>query len=160
MIHYTYLLQFTNGQKYIGVRSCKCIPKEDSKYLGSSKYTANLVLESKTILKEFPTRIDAVNHEIYLHNFYDVVKSNLFVNQAKQTTTKFDVSGAYRSPEHNKKIKDALTGRKRSKAECLAISIAKKGKSRKKHFPEKVLLGTKKVRFILQKNIRKHINPV
>ena len=39
MNHYTYLITYTTGKKYIGVRSCKCLPEEDTNYIGSSKYT-------------------------------------------------------------------------------------------------------------------------
>ena len=34
MNHYTYRLIFQDGRQYIGVRSCKCEPQEDIKYLG------------------------------------------------------------------------------------------------------------------------------
>jgi len=47
-----------------------------------------------SVLAEFPTRYDAVCHEIFLHSFYDVAKNEMFYNRAKQTSTGFDTSGS------------------------------------------------------------------
>lgn len=130
MNHYTYLLTYSDGLKYIGVRSCKKPVEEDAAYVGSSLYTPKHLVVSKEILGQFPSRAEAVAHEIQLHEQHDVGKSLMFYNRCKQTSTKFDTSGASieRSLNHNSKIKDALTGRKRSPAECAAISAGKKGK--------------------------------
>lgn len=140
MNHYTYRLIYQDGRQYIGVRSCECEPHEDIKYLGSSKHTKNLVLERKEILGIFSTRQDAVADEIALHEIYDVARSDLFVNKAKQTSTKFDTSGVrlVRSANHNMKIKEALIGRKRSPEECAAISAGKVGRPRKPHSEEAI----------------------
>ncbi len=36
--HYTYIILNKNTQmKYIGVRSCSCLPENDDEYMGSSK---------------------------------------------------------------------------------------------------------------------------
>lgn len=95
MNHYVYLLQNKNdGKKYIGVRSCKGIIEEDA-YMSSSKWATKAYLAecTKTILKTFNTRKEAVQYEIYLHNKYDVAVNPEYFNQAKQTATKFDQSG-------------------------------------------------------------------
>lgn len=138
MNHYTYKLTFTDGRKYIGVRSSKCLPEEDFKYLGSSKHIKDLEVLDKEIISTFKSRKEAVQHEIYLHDIYDVARSDEYLNKAKQTTTGFDTSGMklHRSAEHNEKIRKSLTGRIRSESERLAISKAKLGKSNGPHSEE------------------------
>jgi hypothetical protein len=138
MNHYTYRITFKDGRQYIGVRSCKCEPENDTKYIGSSEYTKKLEIAKKEILGIFFSRQEAVANEIALHELYDVARSDLYLNRAKQTSTKFDTSGVslVRSPSHNLKIKKALTGRKRSDDECEAISKGKLGKPRKPHTAE------------------------
>ena len=91
MQHYTYRLE-CSGQSYIGVRSCGGSPKDDTDYLGSSNYTPEGDV-TKCILAVFPTREDAVSHEVSLHEFYDVAVNPSFWNRAKQTSTGFDRAG-------------------------------------------------------------------
>lgn len=95
MYHYVYLLQNkADYKKYIGVRSCK-VPIENDSYMSSSKWATKEYLANctKTILKTFTTRKEAVEYEIYLHDKYDVAMNPEYFNQAKQTATKFDRSG-------------------------------------------------------------------
>jgi hypothetical protein len=118
--------------KYIGVRSCNCDPKEDN-YWGSSKYIPKDVktTHKKRILKIHATRLDAVNHEIFLHNKYDVAVNKEFYNRSKQTSTKFDTTG----------IPHSCTEEARRK-----LSISKKGKKRPPEVVEAMrqrMLGTK-----------------
>lgn len=138
MHHYTYKINYSDGKAYIGVRSCKCTPEEDSKYVGSSKHTPNDLITSKEILSTFSNREDAIQHEIELHEKFNVAQSDDYYNKSKQTSTKFDTTGTklVRTPEHNQKIKEALTGRKRSPEECEALSKAFKGKPRGTQAPE------------------------
>lgn len=133
MHHYTYLITYTDGKKYIGVRSCKCSVEDDIAYIGSSRHTPNHLFQSKQVLRQFATRNQAVAHEVELHDQYQVATSTEFYNRSRQTTTKFDTSGVKldRSIEHNDKIRRALTGRKRSPEECARISAGKKGVPRK-----------------------------
>lgn len=115
MNHYTYQIHYSNGMKYIGVRSCKCSPSDDTNYVGSSTYTDNNLITHKEILREFATREEAVLHEIELHEQHDVAKSDTFYNRSKQTSTGFDTTGLSMTltEEHKQKIADALTGKKR-----------------------------------------------
>lgn len=138
MNHYTYRIHYSNGKSYIGIRSCLHSIEDDSAYIGSSKHTPNDLVISKEILGQFKTRKEAVDHEIHLHNEFDVASSDLFYNKSKQTSNKFDTSGVSvpRTAEHNQKIKQALTGRVRSAEECAAISIGKTGKTHKPHSDE------------------------
>ncbi|AGH57125.1 hypothetical protein VPMG_00027 [Vibrio phage VBP32] len=138
MHHYTYKINYSDGKAYIGVRSCECLPEEDSKYIGSSKYTPNDLILNKEIIKCFTTREEAVEHEIALHEAYNVAESDDYYNRSKQTAVKFDTTGVKieRTTKHNQKIKEALTGRKRSPEECAALSKAFKGKPKGAHAPE------------------------
>ena len=85
--HYTYLITNTNNQmKYIGVRSCNCLPENDDEYMGSSKIL-NEAMEvepeafTKTIINTFPTREIASIDEQRLHEMYDVARNSMFYNQ-------------------------------------------------------------------------------
>ena len=129
MNHYTYLITYTDGKQYLGVRSCKCAIEDDTAYIGSSRHTPNHLFASKQVLQSFPIREAAVAHEVQLHAQYAVAASPVFYNRSRQTSTKFDTSGTKldRSSEHNEKIRQALTGRKRSPEECARISAGKKG---------------------------------
>lgn len=93
MNHYVYQITYNTNKKYIGCRSCKCLPEEDTKYIGSSKHTPNTEIKVKEILKTFATRKEAIAYEIYLHNLYNVHLNDEYYNQAKQTTTSFDTQG-------------------------------------------------------------------
>lgn len=126
MFHYTYKIHYSDGKYYIGARSCKCKPEEDTKYIGSSKYTPNHLLVKKEILQVFQTRKEALEHEVYLHNLYDVAVNEQFYNRAKQTNTSFDVTGTHLSKEHKEKIISSLRGRTRPAEVGQAISKRKK----------------------------------
>lgn len=91
--HYTYMLY--GEKKYIGVRSSIVPPEQDTSYWGSSKHLPKNIREinTKLILAEFPTRKEAVEHEIQLHNFYEVGSNDMYYNRAKQTSTGFDTGG-------------------------------------------------------------------
>lgn len=114
MNHYTYEIEFENDMKYIGVRSCKCPIEEDDDYLGSSKIIPPELYATckKTILATFNTRIEALQNEIDLHNKYDVCINPTYYNQAKQTSTKFDQTGAKASTHPSVQARvDKLKGR-------------------------------------------------
>jgi hypothetical protein len=100
-------------QRYIGVRSCKVDPKID-KYQSSSKVIRQMITDgytfSKRVLSEFSTRSDAVQHEINLHSTYDVARSDKYLNQAKQTSTGWDMTGVKHSDEARDKISKRLKG--------------------------------------------------
>jgi hypothetical protein len=136
--------------RYIGVRSCECVPEDDI-YWGSCRPfkkwqnqhgTSGLV---KTILCRWPSRKDALSHEILLHDCFNVAVSPDFWNQAKQKATGFDTTGVVisddgklkrslktkgmpKSEEHKAKIKQALTGKPKSDEHRKKVSLAKKGK--------------------------------
>jgi len=114
MHHYTYLIQHKNSaMRYIGVRSSECIPTEDTSYWGSSKHLpADVhITHVKIILKEFPSRKEAVTHEIELHTLNNVAINGIFYNKAKQTSTGFDTTGKSRvfTKEHKANLSKAQT---------------------------------------------------
>ena len=129
MYHYTYLITYLDSKLYMGVRSCKKRPTEDTKYIGSSKYTPDNTIIKKDILAEYPSRKLAVTAEIKYHEEHNVGVNPLYYNKSKQTSTKFDTTGTIftQTIEHREKIRIALTGRKRSTAECEAISKGQMG---------------------------------
>jgi hypothetical protein len=115
MYHYTYRLTLSNNtdsrKYYIGARSCTEYPTEDS-YFGSCKTLLAWIKEhgTKGIVKEilaiYGKRQDAIEHEINLHNYFDVAKNVEFWNKAKQTSVGFDTTGIHisKSKEHRLKI--------------------------------------------------------
>ena len=132
--HYTY--EITNkksGIRYIGVRSCNCNPNNDS-YMGSCKILNETISVegkenfTKKILQTFPTREEAAQHEIELHEKFDVARNPMFYNNAKATSTGFNIAGKKRTEEDKHKISKTLKGRKLSEEHKRKLSEAKKGK--------------------------------
>ena len=74
--HYTYLLEYSDGGLYHGVRSCHGVIDEDD-YYGSSKYTPNEV-PIKTILTTHNTREEAIEEEIRYHAEFNVKNNNQY----------------------------------------------------------------------------------
>lgn len=64
MNHYVYKLVYGN-QFYIGVRSCKCLPADDTKYRGSGVHPnrPGWWNATKEILSTHPSREDAEREE-------------------------------------------------------------------------------------------------
>jgi hypothetical protein len=89
--YYTYYSYEEWGRGYFGSRKCRCLPKEDVKYLGSSK-DKTFKPKYKIILKDdYSTREEAYADEIILQQYYKVVENPHFANKAYQTSTKFYV---------------------------------------------------------------------
>ena len=160
MYHYTYLLQnIDDGLFYIGVRSCNCLPENDE-YQGSAKTVSKQYKQrcQKYILATHSTRKEAIAHEIYLHDLYDVARNPCFFNKAKQTSSSFDTTGLRSprkgvslTPETKEKLRQANLGKKQS-----AETIKKRSEKLKGHQVSaetrtkigaknsKILLGRKK----------------
>ena len=91
--HYTYEITNKNNNKsYIGVRTSRISPYFDP-YYGSSHTLNRRIIEegienfNKTVLQIFPTREEAMQHEIDLHELYDVARNPMFYNEANATAT-------------------------------------------------------------------------
>ena len=127
--HYTYIIVNKNTQmKYIGVRSCNCLPENDFDYMGSS----NILIEAlqktpeaftKKIIDTFPTREIANTNEQWLHETYDVARNPEFYNQMNvplrfcmfgKTGKDSHWYGKKHSEETKKKMSLAQSGEKHS----------------------------------------------
>jgi hypothetical protein len=101
--HYTYrITNIKEGMYYYGVHSCDCLPKEDIgiKYWSSSKREGFVEHQKQNpeqykykVLKIFNTRVEAVEHEIFLHKKFDVKLHEKFYNDSNQTSANFDTTG-------------------------------------------------------------------
>jgi len=129
--HYTYWLSAAPNENYIGVRSCKCKPEDDTDYMSSSKIVKQMIAAGKKfhkhILKVWPTRKEAMEHEILMHRVLDVANNDLFLNQARQTSTRFSCSIPH-TPETRAKMSATHTGMKRSPEARAIMSAAQKGR--------------------------------
>lgn len=131
MHHYTYLIQHkTKNLRYIGVRSCKCLPSEDTSYWSSSVHLPKDVqsTHSKIILAIHPTRKAALKHEILLHKLNEVNTNSCYYNKAKQTSVGFDTTGITLTftEEHKQKISATLKGKPKTTEHRKNCSIAQK----------------------------------
>jgi hypothetical protein len=94
MNHYVYYSYEEWGRGYVGSRSCKCLPKEDSGYLGS--YSDKTFHPSGKIILYIGDSREVVNAvEVQLHNFFEVDINPHFANQAKQRSKGFFRSGPH-----------------------------------------------------------------
>jgi len=130
MNHYVYYSYEDWGRGYIGIRQCECNICEDD-YFGSY-YDKTFNPTNKIILMECNTREEALAAEVILHNFYDVKNNPHFVNQANQTSSKFDYdnTGMPMSEETRKKISEAKKGHLKDKKQS-PEQIAKRMESRR-----------------------------
>jgi len=133
--------------QYIGVRSCSCLPENDSDYMGSSKtLDETMAVEpeafTKTIIGTFPTREIANDDEQRLHKHYDVAKNPKFYN-LMNAPTGFCNAGKSPSLKTRKKMSEnnvGMKGMKHSKETRNKISAANSGENHyfygKTHSPE------------------------
>jgi hypothetical protein len=103
--HYTYKISFPTGHVYFGVRSCKCLPEEDT-YMGSPSTFKHYWKDhepSKTILACWPTReiAEAIEDELILYQWS--LDRNLSLN-ATVNGTKFNRCGVKHSDETRLKM--------------------------------------------------------
>jgi len=111
--HYVYHSYEEWGREYIGIRSCDCLPEEDTKYFGSF-CDKSFKPTGKTILFVCEKRIEASEIEIELHDFFDVAVNPQFANKAKATSTGFDRAGVIAGPHteaQNKAKSERMTGK-------------------------------------------------
>lgn len=126
--HYTYVIidktPKDSRRYYIGCRSCKCSIEDDA-YMGSCRSLKKIIKQrpedfKKVILATHYNRYMAIWHECILHEAFDVARSPLFYNQAKQTSTGFDATGLkpflghHHTEEAKEKNRQANTGHHRN----------------------------------------------
>jgi hypothetical protein len=109
--HYVYHSYEEWGREYIGIRSCDCLPEEDTNYFGSFK-DKTFKPTGKTILFVRGTRKEVAEIEIKLHDFFDVAVNPKFANKAKAVSTGFDTTGVPHTEETKKKQSLAKIGEK------------------------------------------------
>ena len=88
MNYYVYYSYEPWGRGYIGRRSCKCEPYEDTSYLGSFRDKSFSPTE-KIILS-----IGSCYEQVELHEFYDVDTNPHFANLSKQKSAGFSFSAS------------------------------------------------------------------
>jgi hypothetical protein len=160
-IYYTYYSFETNkgieGLGYIGSRKLKTAPTPElEEYYGTLKSPKNLEFKEndakdKIILGIFDSHEEALAHEVYLHNLWEVDINPHFANQARQTSKGFYCSEAWNkgislpydvwnkgkklpplTPEHKNKIRESCQGinsYKREEDVKLNMSKGRSGKS-------------------------------
>jgi hypothetical protein len=109
--HYIYKSFEEWGREYIGIRSCDCLPEEDTEYFGSF-YDKTFNPTGKTILFTGETRQEVAEIEIELHDFFDVAVNPQFANKAKATSTGFDRAGMLDTEETRRKKSVSRSGEK------------------------------------------------
>ena len=125
--YYTYFSYEEWGRGYIGRRSSKCLPEDDTQYFGSFS-DRTFKPTQKIILQTYKTQEEAVEAEVVLHNFYKVDVNPYFANRARQTSKKFYLGK--HSEETKKKLKNQngfWLGKTRPEETKKKISIALRG---------------------------------
>jgi len=129
--HYTYWLSASPTENYIGCRSCNCKPEDDTAYMSSSNTVKEMIAAGrqfhKHILKVWPTRKEAVAHEILMHRVLDVARNPLFLNKARQKSTGFDTTGKQHSETTREKI--GAASRNRTPETLAKMSAAARNRS-------------------------------
>ena len=139
VFYYTYrITNIKNGKRYIGKRQSTIKPEED---LGicyfSSSHDKDFIKDQINnpshykyeILKIFDTPNAQADHEIELHERYNVGENPMFYNKVKQSPCGFDHTGHKHSDESKKKMSKARLGKKLSdetKAKMSAAALGKK----------------------------------
>ena len=136
--HYTYEIVYTSGLRYIGSRTSKKPPEDDTNYCGSGKYCPNKSkIVSKIILGIFNTRKEALAHEIYLHKINDIARNPRYYNRARQTSTGFTTEGQ-QNIEIIKMLAEINRGRKMSDEMKERLRQSKLGIPRPEYVKEKL----------------------
>ncbi len=152
MTKYHYVYRITNieeNKHYYGVRSSKSEPKLDLgvKYFSSStdklfisEQKENRSIFKYKIIKQFNSRIDAINLEIKLHNKFDVGVNDNFYNVSKQTSVGFDRSGISFKHSEDTKLKIGLAHKAKTVTEetRMKLSDLHKGKVISQEHREKI----------------------
>jgi len=149
--HYTYLISnltpLSGKRYYIGVHSGEIQPEYDN-YYGSSRYLkADIKIQGqdnfeKIIIKCWATRIQANDHEIELHESYNVKANPLFYNRANATSSGFTI---FDNPETILRIAktNKLIWENKTQEEKDAHSLRTSEQWKNKSQEEKITIGQK-----------------
>lgn len=93
MYYYTYYTYEEWGRGYIGSRGSKVSPEQDTRYMGSFKDKTFKPTQKIILASHYKTREEAIDDEIILQTFFQVVSNPHFANRAYQTSNKFILEG-------------------------------------------------------------------
>ena len=126
--HYVYSSYEEWGREYIGVRSCDCMPEEDTKYFGSFR-DKTFKPTGKNILFVCRTRKEAAEIEIILHDFFDVAVNSKFANRSKAVSTGFSTAGVPKTEEQKKAHSERMSGKALTEEHKRKLSEANTGEN-------------------------------
>lgn len=151
MNHYVYRIDRpATGEWYVGIRSCKCWPTEDTNYLGSGVVIKSKIAIhgqdqfAKTVLAQVESRAEAERVEAGLVD-HKQLKDPLCMNMYRGGSqgslgyvhtdeTKSKMSESSRGKKHTDETKAKMSatrkGKNLSSDHCSAISAAGKGKKK------------------------------
>lgn len=142
--NYVYEITYENNMKYIGVRSCNC-NIEDDDYMGSSKIIPFNLKGTKTIIKTFETREEAVRFEREYQLKFNAHISNKYYNQVIQTSTLFDQSGCTKETHnHVLSMANKLKGRTKENCEYIRLANIKRKEKSGSNRTQKQIDGSKR----------------
>lgn len=100
MFHYSYILTFPNGKKYIGARSFHLSPELDTTYLGSGRALPkdrheHRHLVHKEVLACFSTRQELIEFEKNFINTHNCVQDPTWLNLRKSTYDRYATKVAH-----------------------------------------------------------------
>jgi hypothetical protein len=143
MYYYVYRISnLVENKHYYGKRSSKIEPKLDLgiKYFSSStdkefisSQIANPENYEYTVVAYCDTAKEALDLEIYLHEYYNVGVSPRFYNKAKQTATSFSTDGIHLTEERKKRLSEVNTGKKLSEEVKRKVGLAGIGRKQTAH---------------------------
>ena len=165
MKKYNYTYRITNkieGKHYYGKRSTDTIPSQHLgvKYFSSSK-DVEFIKDQKNnpqnykykIIKMHDSAKAAIEHEIVLHNKFNVGKNTKFYNRCKQSAKGFDTTGIKFSEARIQKCRESRKGFKHteeSKEKCRQVKLGNTWNIGRKHTKEAIEL--------MKKNTKKGVN--
>ena len=130
--YYVYYSYEPWGRGYIGSRTRNInVPPEEDTYYGSFSDKTFSPTE-KIILGVYNTAEEAINAEIALHEFFDVVPNSHFANRSRQTSASFSTSGLTMGEEFRQKCRDRMKGCVVSDRNKSALSARMKTKNQMK----------------------------
>lgn len=155
--YYVYRITFTHpdglegARYYYGQRTSIVPPEEDINYMSSSSVLKSMYksygLEwfKKKIIRQYPTKEEALAKEIELHDCFDVKNHPRFFNLANQLSTGFTTS-AKLSADQIQKIREKALGRTHSAKSRALMSEQRRGRKRaplSQEHKEKISKGLK-----------------
>jgi hypothetical protein len=93
MYYYTYYSYEEWRRGYIGSRQSKVPPEEDIRYMGSYRDKTFRPTQKIILASHYKTREEAIQDEIILQRFFQVVPNSHFANRSYQTSNKFILEG-------------------------------------------------------------------